>query len=337
MAGAASTSMEECQICMEDKPAFDIQPLLHAGGIAGGKDKGASAAEAPLSRSKSGRDVSSHKACSDCRQALLQANQPCPWCRDEVVWNQVFGFLDTLKGDVTKAANPDQLADLMAQWEMYEMTRSNSDVLLFARDMIQDRSLKKHLDNAIQGNASWLRDSIGLWCRFYGMVVDDRLSLSDSTAAERLRLAVEAGVACFESNGGNAPEHGGAAYTQICVALLCAKNNQMGTKTLVHLAQRIGQACVRFWHEKSKHTGVRSRLPKAYCQGVSEMVWGEQTSDPMLMTFYTPASVTAENRAAMLKVITEQKQNIQNIAEQKEDTAAGNNTGGKSRKKCIIM
>ena len=39
-----------------------------------------------------------------------------------------------LKGDIGAAASPDTLADLMAKWEEYELTRSNADVLAFARD-----------------------------------------------------------------------------------------------------------------------------------------------------------------------------------------------------------
>ena len=326
-------ALEECLICMEEVPAADISPLAHAGGIGGGGEA------VPIARSKSGRDVSEHKACGKCREAMLLANQPCPWCRDEVVWNQVFGFLDTIKGEVGKAANPDQLADLMAQWEIYEMTRSNSDVLLFARDMIQDRGLAKHLDKAIKGNASWLRDSIGLWCRFHGMVVDDCLSLTDQTSGDRLRLAVEAGLASFDSNGGNAPEHGGACYTQLCVALLCAQNNAMGTDTLVSLAQRVGKTCVRFWHGGDKHKGVKGRLPRQYCEGVSTLVWGEKYLDPMLMTFFPAAAgATAAQRENMTRAIA------QGIAEANGRGGAGaqkEREGGadglRKKKKCSIM
>ena len=50
---------------------------------------------------------------------MLENNQGCPWCRDEVVWKEVFGFLDGLKGQIGAAANPDQLADLMGKWEIY--------------------------------------------------------------------------------------------------------------------------------------------------------------------------------------------------------------------------
>ena len=335
--------MEECPICMDDVPAGDISSLAHAGGIGGvGSSDFATAvgADRPLARSKSGRDVSEHKACSKCREAMLNANQPCPWCRDEVVWNQVFGFLDNLKGEVGSAASPDQLADLMAQWEIYEMTRSISDVQLFARDMIMDRGLAKHLDKAIKGNSAWLRDSIGLWCRFHCMVVDDNLRLSDPAAGERLRLAVEAGLASFDTNGGNAPEHGGACYTQLCVALLCAQNKTGHTETLVKLAQRVGKTCVRFWHRKNKHNGVRSRLPRQYCEGVSQIVWGEKHLDPMLMTFYPElANATAAQRETMCSLIAEGVASAHGVgaaAKQGEDVQHAG--GAHHRKKnCLIM
>ena len=212
---ALEGDLEECLICMEEVPRSDISPLAHAGGTASSvRPRGATGFSDQV---RPGR--SEHKQVR--RRNKLLTNQPCPWCRDEVVWNQVFGFLDTLKGKVGKAANPDQLADLMAQWEIYEMTRSNSDVLLFARDMVQDRGLAVHLDKAIESNASWLRDSIGLWCRFLGMIVDDKLSLLDASAGERIRMAVEAGLASFDANGGNARTWRGLLRS--CVLLCCAR------------------------------------------------------------------------------------------------------------------
>ena len=129
----AEDGEEECPICFEFRAT--IEPLPHVGGGAAGL-------------SKSNRDVSSHRACEECRAQLVAKNQRCPWCRDEVVWNDVFGFLDGLKGDIGKANDPDSLADLMAKWEEYELTRSNSDVIAFARDMVTDDRLCAHLDRA---------------------------------------------------------------------------------------------------------------------------------------------------------------------------------------------
>ena len=45
--------------------------------------------------------------------------------------------------------------------------------------------------------------------------------------ANRLLRAVEVGLAHFDTNGGGAAEHGGAMYTQIAVAILCAVNCDM--------------------------------------------------------------------------------------------------------------
>lgn len=117
---------------------------------------------------------------------MLHKGQSCPWCRDEVVWREVLGFLDTLKLQVGGASSPNQLADLMTKWEEYERTRTRSDVLLFARDMATDVAITSHLDRAILTNAAWLRDSIGLWARFHALVQDGELEL-DATAADRLR------------------------------------------------------------------------------------------------------------------------------------------------------
>ena len=84
-----------------------------------------------------------------------------------------------MKKNVGKANNPDSLADLMAQWQMYEVTRSNSDVVLFAQDMCQDLALSSHLDRAIRSNPGFLRDSSGLWMRFHAMLKEGEMKLSD--------------------------------------------------------------------------------------------------------------------------------------------------------------
>jgi hypothetical protein len=70
------------------------------------------------------------------------------------------------------AHEPQALANLMAIWQEYELTRSKSDVVLFARDMVSDVALHAHMERAISTNAGWLRDSAGLWCRFQAMVLD---------------------------------------------------------------------------------------------------------------------------------------------------------------------
>ena len=66
----------------------------------------------------------------------------------------------------------------MSQWQIYEVTRSNSDVILFARDMVEDVAMCAHLDRCIRSNPPFLRDSFGLWLRFYAMAKEGELKLS---------------------------------------------------------------------------------------------------------------------------------------------------------------
>merc|ERR1712072_1292546 len=80
---------EECPICYE--VCTDVQQLLH--------------------ECSGSRDVSSHRACQKCRQQMLERNQSCPWCRDNMVWQELFGFLDGLKKNISQANKPDDLAD----------------------------------------------------------------------------------------------------------------------------------------------------------------------------------------------------------------------------------
>ena len=140
-------------------------------------------------------------------------------------------FLDGIKKNIGIAHKPDTLADLMSQWQIYEVTRSNSDVILFARDMVEDVAMCAHLDRCIRSNPPFLRDSFGLWLRFYAMAKEGELKLSPEHF-QRLEKAVQVGMKCFASNGGGAPQHGGAMYTQAVVALLCASQNGMGTNII---------------------------------------------------------------------------------------------------------
>jgi len=256
-----SAALEECPICTEMKP--DVKQLKHA---------------------NSELNVRDHKACASCREQMFNNNQSCPWCRDNVVWRQIFNFLDGLKGNIKKAKNPDQLADLMARWEEYELTRPLTDVLAFTKNMVQDIALCRHLDRAMKKNQAFFRDSAGLWCRFYGMVASGELELDDPAYAERLDRAVKCGLDFFDKKGGGAAEHGGAMYTQIAVAILCAIHSNMSTVHLVPIARRIGMTCVQFWGDPHIHKKVRSRLPKIYAEGISEVVW--DGNDIMLQTFF---------------------------------------------------
>ena len=274
---------------------------------------------------------------------MVRLGQGCPWCRDEVVWNDVCGFLDELKGRAGAAHDPDSLADLMGKWQEYEMTRSNSDVLLFARDMVQDVGMCAHIDRAIAGNAGWLRDSSGLWCRFHAMIVDGELTV-DSVCAERIQRAVECAVTDFESNGGNAPQHGGAMYTQLAVALLCALNNGMSTTTLIVLCRRVGETCLRFWSGKQRE--FRERCLQEYAVAVSELVWAEQ--DQILETFFDggrPQQAAGYNPDGDLAAAI-----AASLADQGGGAAAGDGVaagggaaggaaagGGERKEKCVVQ
>ena len=56
----------ECPICMEI--CSDVETLPHAG-------------SKTLTRTNSGRNIESHKACGTCRAKMLKHNQKCPWCK----------------------------------------------------------------------------------------------------------------------------------------------------------------------------------------------------------------------------------------------------------------
>lgn len=256
---------EECPVCFNHRT--DVHPLMH--------------------ELNTSRDVSSHRACAKWREQMVIRNQSCPWCRDNMVWQELFGVLDGLKNDISKARQPDELVDLMGSWQEYEMTRPLLDVRKFACDMAEDVALSAHLEKVLrENNVAFMRDSAGLWCRFHAMVEDQEITVSQD-ASRRLARLVQGALAAFESDGGGAPQHVGAMYTQLASAVLCAYFSSSSTATLVQLTQRVGRACVRLHRERFKNVaGVRERLPKVYAESVSDIVWGSAQADIVLHEFF---------------------------------------------------
>ena len=86
-----------------------------------------------------------------------------------------------------------------------------------------------------------------------------------------MAAAVQSALNEFDSNGGGAAEHGGAMYTQIAVAVLCALNAGSSTKTIARIARRIGKTTAKF-HSGNKQR-ARSRMEEQYCCAISPVVW----------------------------------------------------------------
>lgn len=110
---------------------------------------------------------------------------------------------------------------------------------MFAKNMVEDVALFKHLERAVESQHGFIRDSSGLWCRFYAMIVDGELkvttrfgvSLCPAFLTTELLLQVEdkcrtlltkAVTDClerFDADGGTAPQYGGAVYAQVSAEL----------------------------------------------------------------------------------------------------------------------
>lgn len=242
--------------------------------------------------------LASHRACGECRKQMVARNQPCPWCRDEVVWTSVFGFLDGLKGKVGTANDPQALAALMMDWQEYEMMRSNSDVVTFAHHMVHDVALCAHIDRALEENHAFLRDSAGLWCRFHSLIAAGELVCESDGHRTRIERAVEETMARFEADGGGYPQHGGAMYAQLAVAFLCGQMCGMSTDTMAAHARRAGAACAKFWG--SKVDDVRPLMPSHYVEALTESVWGSAAKDPVRRAFFPellPPELAADGEA----------------------------------------
>jgi RNA polymerase subunit RPABC4/transcription elongation factor Spt4 len=148
---AAAAGQATCPICSEERA--DVEPLAHA------------------SLEPNRGDVAGHQACGSCRAAMVSTNSACPWCRREVVWAHLYGFLDGFKrciggasagGAAAGAGEQDHqgLANLLTHWQEFEMTRSPSDLSSFARDLCTDSSLASHVARGIAARSPWLRDSV---------------------------------------------------------------------------------------------------------------------------------------------------------------------------------
>jgi len=210
-----------------------------------------------------------------------------------MVWQTVFGVLDGLKGATRgyRDGQHDELANLMAMWQEYEMCRTKSDICLFAREMATDPAVIARLEGALITSSGWLRDSIGLWIRFYALYADGETELTTENG-ERLRRAVDAAIESFERNHGGHPDFVGAMYQQAVVAVLSASFSGLSTRTTALMARRVGEAALRVFR---RHYGaqprsaaqVRERLNKDYAEAVSDMVWGQdEGGDPIMKTFF---------------------------------------------------
>jgi hypothetical protein len=209
-----------------------------------------------------------------------------------MVWQTVFGFLDGLKKGARgyQPGQHNQLADLMGTWQEYEMTRTQSDVRLFAKDMAMDAAIVARVKGALACNSGWLRDTAGLWIRFYSMYADGELELS-SADGERLRNAADTAILFFEHDHGGHPHFVGAIYQQAAVAVLCASMSGLSTKTAASLARRVGEAVERVFR---KHYGtsasakqhVRERLTKDYAESASKLIWSGHSEEDLVMKLF---------------------------------------------------
>lgn len=273
--GSLNTSgavLKMCPICSEMRD--DVELLEHATSIQG--------------------DISDHQACGYCRANMIRTNASCPWCRTEMVWRNLYGFLDGLKGTIggsaAKGTDHQSLANLLTFWQEYEMTRSRSDLGQFAKDLCTDSSLASHVKRGLEQQSPWLRDSAGLWLRLYGMQQDGEIEL-DEEEATRLTTTVESCFSIFENNHGGHEDFIAAWYQQACTALLCAMLSGSSTTTLIKLVERAGRLTVSVfdahYSEKSSALGeVRSKLNPEYVQAVEEMVWGGAADDPVWNKFF---------------------------------------------------
>lgn len=210
-----------------------------------------------------------------------------------MVWQTVFGMLDGLKGATRgyRDGQHDELANLMAMWQEYEMCRTQSDIALFCREMATDAAVVARLEGAVATSSGWLRDSVGLWIRFYSLYADGETELS-SADGDRLRRAVDAAIVSFEQDHGGHPDFVGAMYQQAVVAVLSASFSRMSTKTAGALARRVGEAALRVFRryysaQPRSAVHVRERLNRDYAEAVSDIVWGSCAGgDPIMKTFF---------------------------------------------------
>lgn len=269
-AASATNEIDMCPICNEERS--DIEMLTHA--------------------STNGGDISSHRACASCRENMIISNSSCPWCRSEMVWKNLYGFLDGFKGHIGGRHERDHqgLANLLTYWQEFEVSRSRSDLHAFARDLCTDSSLAQHVQRGISNRSGWLRDSIGLWMRLHGMHQDGEVDLPAEDAA-RLQATVDIAFDIFQHDHGGHEDFVAAFYQQSCAAWLSASFSGSSISTLTQLVQRAGNACVEVFdaHYTTKPNAeneFRQRVSQDYVVGVQDAVWGGAPSDPVWTRFF---------------------------------------------------
>lgn len=181
-----------------------------------------------------------------------------------------------------------ELASLMATWQEYEMCRTEAEVKMFAKEMSTDPAIIARLEGAVARKTGWLRDSLGLWIRFFAMYEDGEIEISAENGS-RLQRAVATGIEVFKVNHGGHPHFVGAVYQQAAVATLCANVSGLSNRTLAKVTKDVGEAAIHVWEKhygKGRRREFRERCTKEYAQAVSELVWGDPAADPIMKTFF---------------------------------------------------
>ena len=230
-----------------------------------------------------------------------------------MVWQTVFSFLKGLKGKVQTASGHHELADLMSQWQLFEISSIKDQISDFAKDIASDSTLSNILDKAIGGGRpGWVRDSIGLWSRIHALIADGEISSISREAAERMKAAVSVGFKVFERDHGGHPHFIGAFYAQHCVGVLCAQVSGTSTKAISAICRRAGLLVVKVaqkWYSErveDVRAGVKERLPLDFVEAVSSDVWGDE-ADPVLEFFWPSRAEKRKASAAAAAAAAEEK------------------------------
>mmetsp|Transcript_33409 Transcript_33409/g.56081 ORF Transcript_33409/g.56081 Transcript_33409/m.56081 type:complete len:278 (-) Transcript_33409:1237-2070(-) len=268
--GIRTTSHGECPICFEVKD--DLEVLEHW---------------------ETHGDVSSHQMCGDCRARNI--SNECPFCKEIICKKEFIDFICEFVRNwkVTAHTDPNSMAAVFERWQYLEMMLDSSPVVIkrVAKMVLQDEEFTSVLNVALSGHQDWVRDIAGVIFRFWGLLHDDALDVTDHTR-QLIDDSVEMILAPFERSTDPVQMCGhfyGALYMQVLVPFLCAQNSGFQTAQLRSLVQRTGKAIVHCYLKHCSSTlkrEVTERMHVQYLTVAQGLIWDTQNDDVVWNTFY---------------------------------------------------
>lgn len=235
-------------------------------------------------------DISSHAMCPSCLLIYPNKNE-CPFCKEAIksseMTESIVKFIDLVIQD---QQNPNILAAIFEDWEIFELTEASNNVKVIARaasQILNDEKFVSRVMTGIRNKSEWFRDAAGIFFRFYVLYVDNQLTVSPMVG-DSLSMVMDIILEPLERpQPVDYDSHFyGALYQQVLSVWLCAYNcDQNTSEAMIRLVQRVAYAIINCYEKlgrmKQRDMKVRifERIHDSVIKLSHEVVWGGVDKD----------------------------------------------------------